>query len=86
MGDCRGPSGSGRPVGGFRSRLLNAREFDTIVVGNTKIKSLAIKEGPAALPWVLELDADGRIKQWREAYDLTSVTDQIEAAGFNVPE
>lgn len=24
---------------------------DTIVVGNTKIKALAVKEGPAALPW-----------------------------------
>ena len=34
---------------------------------------------------VFELGADGRIRQWREAYDLKSVTDQIEAAGFNVP-
>ena len=24
---------------------------DTIVVGNTKIKALEVKEGPAALPW-----------------------------------
>ena len=24
---------------------------DTIVIGNTKIKSLEVKEGPAALPW-----------------------------------
>ena len=29
---------------------------------------------------VFELDADGRIMQWREAYDLKSVMDQIEAA------
>jgi limonene-1,2-epoxide hydrolase len=35
---------------------------------------------------VFELDAGGRITQWREAWDLKSVTDQIEAAGFNVPE
>jgi hypothetical protein len=29
---------------------------------------------------VLELDSDGRIKHWREAYDLMSMTDQINAA------
>jgi limonene-1,2-epoxide hydrolase len=29
---------------------------------------------------VFEFDADGRIKQWREAYDLKSAMDQIEAA------
>jgi limonene-1,2-epoxide hydrolase len=29
---------------------------------------------------VFEFDADGRITQWREAYDLKSMTDQIEAA------
>jgi hypothetical protein len=34
---------------------------------------------------VFELDATGRIKQWREAYDLKSITDQIEAAGFRPP-
>jgi limonene-1,2-epoxide hydrolase len=28
---------------------------------------------------------DGRIKRWRESYDLKSITDQIEAAGFSVP-
>ncbi|MGB9223314.1 hypothetical protein [Mycobacterium sp.] len=29
---------------------------------------------------VFELDAEGRITQWREAYDLKSALDQIEAA------
>jgi limonene-1,2-epoxide hydrolase len=29
---------------------------------------------------VFEFDADGRIRQWREAYDLKSMLDQIEAA------
>jgi limonene-1,2-epoxide hydrolase len=28
---------------------------------------------------------DGRIKRWRESYDLKSITDQIEAAGFSAP-
>jgi limonene-1,2-epoxide hydrolase len=29
---------------------------------------------------VFEFNADGRIMQWREAYDLTSALDQIAAA------
>jgi limonene-1,2-epoxide hydrolase len=33
-----------------------------------------------------EIDADGRITRWRYSYDLKSITDQVEAAGFNVPE
>jgi hypothetical protein len=33
-----------------------------------------------------ELDAHGRINQWRESYDLKSITDQIEAAGHYVPD
>jgi uncharacterized protein (TIGR02246 family) len=32
-----------------------------------------------------EIDANGRISQWRESYDLKSVTDQIEAAGYKLP-
>ena len=32
-----------------------------------------------------EIDANGRICQWRENYDLKSVTDQIEAAGYEEP-
>jgi hypothetical protein len=32
-----------------------------------------------------ELDAHGRINQWRESYDLKSITEQIEAAGYHVP-
>ena len=31
---------------------------------------------------MFELDSDGRIKQWRDAYDLKSVTDHIETAGL----
>ena len=33
-----------------------------------------------------EIDADGKIKRWRDSYDLKSITDQIAgAAGFKVP-
>jgi limonene-1,2-epoxide hydrolase len=34
---------------------------------------------------VFEVDANGRINQMRESYDLKSVTDQIEAAGYSIP-
>jgi limonene-1,2-epoxide hydrolase len=30
--------------------------------------------------------ADGKITRWRYSYDLKSITDQIEAAGFKIPE
>jgi hypothetical protein len=31
-----------------------------------------------------EIDANGRIRQMRESYDLRSVIEQIEAAGYAV--
>ena len=34
---------------------------------------------------VFEIDANGQIKQMRESFDMKSLTDQIEAAGFHVP-
>ncbi len=34
----------------------------------------------AAVMAVFEFDADGRITQWREAYDLSSMMNQIKAA------
>ena len=40
---------------------------------------------PTTVVAAFEIDGDGRIKQWRESYDLKSVTDQIEAAGYEVP-
>jgi limonene-1,2-epoxide hydrolase len=33
-----------------------------------------------------EIDAEGRIKEMRETYDLKSVLDQMEAAGFALPK
>jgi hypothetical protein len=32
----------------------------------------------------VEIDVHGKIKRWRDYYDLKSSTDQIEAAGFKV--
>jgi limonene-1,2-epoxide hydrolase len=41
-------------------------------VGDTQISTVVMA--------VFEFDADGRITQWREAYDLKSMLDQIQAA------
>jgi limonene-1,2-epoxide hydrolase len=32
-----------------------------------------------------DVDDQGRISRWREYYDLKSITDRVEAAGFAVP-
>jgi limonene-1,2-epoxide hydrolase len=32
-----------------------------------------------------KIDGDGRITYWRDSFDLKSVTDQVEAAGLEVP-
>jgi limonene-1,2-epoxide hydrolase len=32
-----------------------------------------------------DVDEHGRIRRWREYYDLKSITDRVEAAGFAVP-
>jgi limonene-1,2-epoxide hydrolase len=34
---------------------------------------------------VFEVDVNGRVNQWREKYDLKSVTDQMAAADSTVP-
>jgi limonene-1,2-epoxide hydrolase len=31
----------------------------------------------------IEIDRDGRIKRYRESFDLKSITDQIQAVGFS---
>lgn len=33
----------------------------------------------------LEVDADGRIKRWRDCYDMKSITGHLEAARFRAP-
>jgi limonene-1,2-epoxide hydrolase len=32
-----------------------------------------------------EIGANGRINRWRESYDMKSIMDQIEAAGYKAP-
>jgi limonene-1,2-epoxide hydrolase len=56
-------------------------EGGTVMVEQVSNSSIGGNPISAVVMAVFELDADGRIKQWREAYDLKSVMDQIEAAG-----
>lgn len=46
-------------------------------VSNASVRGHPIS---AVVMAVFEFDAEGRIKQWREAYDLNSMMDQIKAA------
>jgi uncharacterized protein (TIGR02246 family) len=55
----------------------------TVMVEEVSNFSIGGNPVSAVVMAVFEFGADGRIKQWREAYDLKSVTDQIETAGFN---
>lgn len=52
----------------------------TVMAEEVSHFSIAGQPISAVVMAVFELDTDGRIKQWREAYDLKSLTDQIEAA------
>jgi limonene-1,2-epoxide hydrolase len=56
-------------------------EGGTVMVEQVSNSSIGGNSISTVVMAVFELDADGRIKQWREAYDLKSVIDQIEAAG-----
>jgi limonene-1,2-epoxide hydrolase len=56
-------------------------EGGTVMVEQVSNSSIGGNPISTVVMAVFELDADGRIKQWREAYDLKSVIDQIEAAG-----
>jgi uncharacterized protein (TIGR02246 family) len=52
----------------------------TVMVEEVSSFSVGGKRISAVVMAVFELDTAGRIKQWREAYDLKSLTDQIEDA------
>ncbi len=75
-----------RAVGGVtvdvKSLLSDGR---TVMVEQVSNSSVGGNPVSTAVMTVFELDAEGRITQWREAYDLKSVMDQIEAAGVRRP-
>jgi uncharacterized protein (TIGR02246 family) len=58
-------------------RTVMVEEVSNFSIGGNPISAVVMA--------VFELDAEGRINQWREAYDLKSVTDEIEAAGVQPP-
>ena len=51
-----------------------------VMVEEVSTFTIAGKPISAVVMAVFEFDADGLIKQWREAYDFKSLTDQMEAA------
>lgn len=55
-------------------------EGSTVMV--EQVSNSVIRGNPvsAVVMAVFEIDITGRIKQWREAYDLKSMLDQIDAA------
>jgi limonene-1,2-epoxide hydrolase len=96
-----GPRGVHRGVDAIKSELeaalamLGSVMMDVkslVTDGGTvmmeRVDSFSIGGKPLSMEIMaaFEIDDDGRIKRWRDSYDLKSVTDQIEAAGFNVPE
>ena len=56
----------------------------TVMVERVDSFSLAGRTFEIEAVGVFEVDGDGRIKRFRDYYDLKSITDQIEAAGFEV--
>ena len=55
-------------------------EAATVMVEEVSTFTIAEASISAVVMAVFEFDQHGRITQWREAYDLRSVTDQIAAA------
>jgi limonene-1,2-epoxide hydrolase len=53
---------------------------NTVMVEQVHTSSVRGNPVSSVVMAVFELDAEGRITQWREAYDLKSALDQIEAA------
>jgi limonene-1,2-epoxide hydrolase len=96
-----GPQGERRGADAIKSELaaqLNAvggvvvdvktllSDGGTVMVEQVSNSSIGGNPISAVVMAVFELDGDGRITQWREAYDLKSVIDQIEAAAVQRPK
>lgn len=59
-----------------RTLLSSGRRVMVEQISNSVVNGRSIS---AVVMAVFELGSDGRFTQWREAYDLTSVLDQIRA-------
>jgi limonene-1,2-epoxide hydrolase len=95
-----GPRGVHRGIAAIRSELeaeaamgfrnLRADISSLVADGGTVMLERVDNFTIGGKPFSMEVMAafeigDGRIKRWRESYDLKSITDQIEAAGFSAP-
>jgi limonene-1,2-epoxide hydrolase len=96
-----GPRGVHQGLAAIKSELEAQAETMGFRNFNADINSLVADGGTVMLervdsftvgrkPFSMEIMAafeieDGRIKRWRECYDLKSIADQVEAAGFHVP-
>ena len=69
-------------VGGAKVdvRLLLSKG-STVMVEQVSKSVISGNPVSAVVMAVFELDTQGRIKEWREVYDLKSMLDQIEAGG-----
>jgi limonene-1,2-epoxide hydrolase len=60
-------------------------EGGTVMVERVDSFSIGGKPFSMDVMAAFEIDAEEKIKRWRDSYDLKSVTDQVEAAGFKIP-
>jgi limonene-1,2-epoxide hydrolase len=90
-------SGAAMIVQELMSQLTIPRDFwmeiDTLLADDGTVMVEwhgGVKIGPASVTTkvmaVFEIDQSGRIKQMRESFDMTSLVDQITAAGVQMPK
>ena len=74
---------------GFGSMRIDVKSLvadgGTVMIEGVENYRIGGKPFSLEVMGAFEIDPDGRITRWRYSYDLKSITDQIEAAGFNVP-
>jgi limonene-1,2-epoxide hydrolase len=74
---------------GFANAMLDVKSLvtDGRTVMMERLDTFSISGKPFSIEVMaaFEIDVDGRIKRWRDSYDVKSITDQFEAAGINVP-
>ena len=86
-----GPRGVHRGVDAIRSGNVKidvhslVADGGTVVMEGTENYLIGGKHFTLDVMGAFQVDDDSRIKRWRYSYDLKSVTDQIEAAGFKAP-
>jgi limonene-1,2-epoxide hydrolase len=92
-----GPRGVHNGIEAIRSQLevdkLNVKadvkslitDGETVMLERVDGFSIGGQEFSMEVMAAFEVNTDGRIRRWHESYDLKSITDQIEAAGFRVP-